>query len=181
MSKLYTFELGHADTQGGNRLQKRRLQLLRRNGDGTTTTLHDKYYSGNDEDAQVSLADNILVTAILTDYAASGEAGRPTTFLFKTPSDDPTYQFQSGKIRIMAVEDESSTSSQSSSSSSSVSTSSSSSSISTSSSNSSSISTSSVSSSSSSSVSTSSVSSQSSSSQSSSSVSSQSSSSSSSS
>lgn len=173
MSKLYTFWLGHADTQGGNKLLQRRVQLLQFGTDGTTSSIYDHYLSGNDEDIEIEIADNIRCQLILTDYAAGGTAGAPTVLNFTTP-----HSFQSGNIRIIAVEDlSSSSSSQSTSSSSSHSSSSSSSSSNSSSSSSqstssSSMSTSSVSTSSESSSSSSSVSSSSESSQSSSSSSS---------
>lgn len=128
MGKKVTFYLGPAVG-----LSQRNFKITRfpNAADGVTmpSATSNQNLSGSAESVSVSLADNTLWQAILTDTKSTGEVSQGIVLNFNTgslqfpgPASDPSVSL----LRVLAMEDLSSSSSQSSSSSSSQSSSSSS-------------------------------------------------------
>lgn len=116
-------------------LSQRSLVISRMPGAGDDNLpippLSESLFASNETTASVSLPDNLMLQAVLTDHKTTGEKSNPKVLNFNTGSlqfPGPAMDPRESLFRIMSMEDESSSSSSSSSSNSSSSNSSSSSS-----------------------------------------------------
>lgn len=109
MSLNYTFYLG----KGSAVLDHRALKIFNVSA-VPRVTLYDQNLPGTDETVTVELPENIQVQVVLEDYAKGGKLGAPQVVNLST--DVAGILFRSGPLRVIGVEETSSSSSLSSSS-----------------------------------------------------------------